>query len=287
MELIFGGLALGAIYTLVALGVILVFRATSVVNFAQGEILMLGAYAYVFTFGATGNPLVQVAVAILVGAAAGLVCFFVTHFLLRGASPIVLVIGTLSLLVFAQSTARLLWTDNPRRAEPWIFGDRDVHLAAAAISVNSLTCLVVTAAAAGGLILWLEMTSYGRSVRAVAEDQWRAALSGIHVRRMLAISWGIGGALAALGGVMLSPVTGVFPTMGAQIIFPAFIAAILGGFTNLGGAVVGGLLLGLVQTYAVVYVGGAFRDAVTFGLLLVLLLLRPDGLFRSARLRTV
>lgn len=287
MELAIGGLALGAVYALVALGVILIFRATSVVNFAQGEILMIGAYAYTLTAERTDLAVVQLAVALAAGSAAGLVCFGVTHFLLKGAGAIVLVIGTLALLVFAQSTARLIFTDNPRRADAWLVGDRDVQILGATVAANSLTVLALTALAAVALLVWLGATTYGRSVRAVAEDQWRAALSGIHVRRMLAISWIIGGALAALGGVLLSPVTGVFPTMGAQIIFPAFIAALLGGFTRLDGALVGGLAIGLIQTYAVFYFGGVFRDVVMFSLLLLILLVRPQGLFGGARVRTV
>ena len=130
-------------------------------------------------------------------------------------------------------------------------------------------------------------TTFGRSVLAAAEDPWRAALTGVNVRLTLATSWAVGGALAGLAGLLLAPVIGVFPTMGADVIFPAFIAAILGGFSSIAGALIGGLLLGLIQTYAVVYLGGALKDVATFAFLLAVLLWRPSGLLRMATARRV
>lgn len=285
MELLIGGLAIGSIYALVALGIVMVFRSTGIVNFAQGELLMIGGYTYILTAEITDSGLVQMLAALAAGVTGGLACFVVTHFLLRRATEIGLVIGTLALLIFAQTGARLLFTDNPRRAQGWIFEGRDVTLLGNAFSANSLLAFGVSTVAAVCLLLWLRFTIVGHGVRAVAEDQWRAALSGVHVKLMLSMSWAIGGALAAVGGVLLSPITGVFPTMGGQVLFPAFIAALLGGFTSLGGALLGGLVVGVIQTYAVVQVGGAFRDVIMFGLLLAILLWRPTGLFRAAQIR--
>lgn len=285
MELLIGGLAIGSTYALVALGVVMVFRSTGIVNFAQGELMMIGAYAYILTAEMTDSAVVQLVAALAAGVAGGLVCFLVTHFLLRRAGEIGLVIGTLALLIFAQTGARLRYTDNPRNAPGWIFDGGEVSLLGNSVSANSLLAFGVSTVVAAALLLWLRFTIVGHSVRAVAEDQWRAALSGVHVKIMLSMSWAIGGALAAIAGVLLSPVTGVFPTMGGQVLFPAFIAALLGGFTSLQGALLGGLVVGVVQTYAVVQVGGAFRDVIMFALLLAILLWRPTGLFRAARLR--
>lgn len=285
MGLLIGGVAIGSIYALVALGVVMIFRSTGIVNFAQGELLMIGAYAYILTAGVTDSAALQLLAALGAGVAGGLICFLATHFLLRRATEIGLVIGTLALLIFAQTGARLLFTDNPRRAQGWIFEGSNVTLLGTTVSSNSLLAFGVSAVAAISLLLWLRFTIIGHSVRAVAEDQWRAALSGVHVKLMLSMSWAIGGGLAGVAGVLLSPITGVFPTMGGQVLFPAFIAALLGGFTSLEGAVIGGLAVGLIQTYAVVQVGGAFRDVIMFALLLAILLWRPTGLFRAARIR--
>ena len=287
MELLIGGLASGSITALIALGVVMVFRATGIVNFAQGELLMIGAYSYVLASRMTDSPVLQIAIALSAGAIGGLVCFEVTHFFLRGASDIVLVIGTLALLIFAQSGARIIFTDNPQRAVGWISGSANINIFGASIAVNSILTLIVSAIAAAALLVWLGFTRVGHSVQAAAEDSWRASLTGVHVRRTLGLSWAIGGALAAMAGVFLSPITGVYPTMGADVILSAFVAVSIGGFKSLTGALLGGLIVGVVQTYAVTYLGGAFRDVVLFVILLGLLLWRPTGLFQGRKTRVV
>lgn len=285
MTILIGGIAIGAVYALVAVGLTLIFRATGVVNFAQGEMLMIGAYSYVLLAQRGLPPAVQMGGAILAGAAVGLIFFVVTRVLLRRAAEITVVIGTLAISILIQAGARLQFTDNPMRAEPWIFGERDLSLGGTTLSVNSLTIIVVTALVGIGLYLWFSRTLYGKAMRAVAEDPQRAALTGIPVRSMLLLSWVGGGIVAAIAGALLSPITGVFPAMGATVLFPAFIAAALGGFESVAGSLLGGVLLGVIQTLAVVGVGGIFRDVVTFLVLLAVLIWRPQGLFAAAAMR--
>lgn len=285
MTLAVGGLAIGAVYALIAVGIVLVFRTTGIVNFAQGELLMIGAYAYVLSAGVSTSPAVTILAAVAAGLLAGTLFFVVVHFLLRGRGEITVVIGTLALLVLLQAAARLQYTDNPRRAEGWLFGDATLSLGGANLSANSLLILAVALLTGVGLFLFFRLTPIGKSMLAVAESPHRAALSGIPVRTVLWISWAMGGVLAAVGGVLVSPSTGVFPSIGGVVLFPAVIGALLGGFDSVLGAMIGGLLLGLVETYAVVLVGGAYRDLVVFALLLVVLLVRPSGLFGSRSLR--
>ena len=287
MDVFIGGLAIGSVYALLAIGVVLVFRATAVVNFAQGELMMVSAYAYVLVADRTDSPVLQLLAAVLAGAAGGLLCYVVAHVLLPAASKIGQVIGTIALLILLQAGARYLFTDIPLSAEPWLFGDRDIELFGTPVAANTLLILGVTVAATGALFYWQGMTVYGRAVRAVAEDPWRAALSGIHVASTLATSWAVGGALAGVAAVLLSPVVGVFPTMGVDVIFPAFIAAVLGGFSSILGSLIGGLALGLIQTYAVVTFGGTFKDAVMFAVLLAVLLWRPTGILAARTARRV
>lgn len=287
MELLIGGLAIGSVYALLAIGVVLVYRATSVVNFAQGEVMMVAAYAYVLVAERTESAPLQLLAALLAGVAAALLCFAVAHLLLPTSSKIGQVIGTISLLILLQAGARYLFTDDPVRADPWLFGERDVELFGATVAANSLLMLGTAVAATGALFCWQGMTVYGRAMLAVAEDPWRAALSGIHVTGTLAASWAVGGALAGIAAVLIGPITGVFPTMGVDVIFPAFIAAVLGGFSSILGALIGGLALGLIQTYAVVAVGGGFKQAVMFAVLLAVLLWRPTGIFAARGAREV
>ena len=287
MNLFIGGLAIGAVYALLAIGVVLVFRASGVVNFAQGEVMMVSAYAYVFASQYFPSPAVQVALALLAGMLGSLLCFAVAHLLLPRASKIAQVIGTLAVLILLQAGARYAFTDVPLRAEVWIFGDIDVKIFGALVPINSVMILVVTTLAAAALFYWQGSTLYGRAVRAVAEDEWRAALCGIHVRTTLAVSWAVGGLLAGIAGVLISPLIGVFPTMGDHILLPAFIGAVMGGFSSILGALIGGLALGLIQTYAVVTFGGAMKEVVMFAAFIAVLLWRPSGLFTVAQARRV
>lgn len=285
MNLLIGGLAIGAIYALVAVGIVLVFRATNIVNFAQGELLMVGAYAYALLAQAGVPSSLAMAGALAVGAAFGLLCFLVTHVLLRRASDFGVVIGTLALLILLQSLARHLFTDDPRAVEGWLVGSAVVTIGNAVVTANALLTLGIVLVVSVMLYFWLHATLFGQAMRAVAEDHHRAALTGISVSRTLAVSWMMGGALAALGGVMLSPITGVFPTIGTTVLFAAFFATVLGGFHSLPGALVGGLLLGVVETYANVHFGGAYRNVVIFVVLVAVLVIRPQGIVGAFRLR--
>lgn len=280
-----GGIALGSIYALVAIGIVLIYKATDVVNFAQGEFLMAGAYTYILVSAMTDSPALQMGSAVLVGASLGFVFFVITHFVLARADHIPVVIGTLALFILLQAGARSLFTDNPRRAEAWLFGDQVVRIGNATVSMNAVVTLAVMTVVGLALYLWFGRTPYGKAMSAVAENKYGAALSGLPVRTLLGASWVIGGALAGVGGVLLAPIVGVFPAMGASVLFSAFIAALLGGFTSIAGALVGGVLLGLLHTYGVVTIGGAMRDVVTFGVLILVLLVRPTGLFAAARTR--
>jgi branched-chain amino acid transport system permease protein len=287
MDLLVGGLSIGAVYALVAIGIVLIYRATSIVNFAQGELMMASAYCALFVGETTGSSGLQLFAALGAGALGGLTCFVLTNILLRGSDHMTLVIGTLGLLILLQTSARYLFTDIPMRAEGWLFGDHNVAILGTSVPANSILLLGSAVVVSGALLAWQNGTTYGRAVLAAAEDPWRAALSGIHVRTTLATSWAFGGALAGFAGLLLGPVVGVFPTMGADVIFPAFIAAILGGFHSISGALIGGLLLGLIQTYAVVYLGGAWKEVASFAALLAILLWRPTGLLRAATARRV
>jgi branched-chain amino acid transport system permease protein len=287
MTNIIGGLALGSIYALIAVGVALVYRTTGVVNFAQGELVAIGAYAYIMASSWTASPALTMLSALLGGAVAGAIFFFVVHVLLRGREQLRQVVGTIAMLTLIQGGIRLIATDRPHRAETWLFADRTIHLAGAALPANSLVIIAVLLLTASALFLWFTFTTVGKAMAAVAEDPVRSALSGIPVRSMLLISWIAAGAMAAMAGVLISPVTGAFPQMGAQVFLAAVVGAVVGGLDSIAGALLGGLLVGVVQTYAVIVVGGSYRDVIVFGLLLLFLLIRPAGLFGSSALRQV
>ena len=183
MELVLGGLAIGSVYSLVAIGIVLSYRAAGVNNFAHGELVMISAYAYVLMHDLTGSPFWEVVAALGAGAAGGLLCFVLTGVILRGSAEITLIIATLGLLILFQSTARHLFTDTPLRAEAWVFGERDVALFNALVPANSLLILGVTVLATALLVYWQRATVFGQAVLAAAEDPWRAADNPLLARR--------------------------------------------------------------------------------------------------------
>ncbi len=280
-----GGLASCAIYALLAIGIVVIVRATGVVNFAQGEIAMVAAYAYLFAQEMGGSPGVQIAAAIGAGSSIALVFFFVTHTLLHRASHLAVVMGTIALSLLLQGVARLIFTDYRRRAEPWLVGNTDIQLGATAVTMNSILTISVATVLVVALGAWFRFTYYGRAAQAVAENRELASSSGINTTLMLGLSWIVGGVLASFTGVLFAPESGVFPGMAGHLVLASFTAALLGGFHSVAGAFLGGIVLGLLQTIAVVLIGGGLRDVVTFGVILVILLLRPKGLLRVARLR--
>lgn len=270
---------------LVSLGLVVVFRTTGIVNFAQGELLMIGAYADVLASGQSTSPIVQLGAIILAGVAAGVVCFLLAHVLLGRGQELVVVLGTFGFSMLLQAIARLAFTDTPMTGRAWLFGDMDVTLGSTVVSANALLTISLAIVLTVGLALWFRYSLVGKAMETVAESQRTAALTGIRVRPMLLASWVIGGVLASIGGMLLVPITGAFPTVGATVLLPAFFVIVIGGLENLEAALVGGFLLGLLQTYAVVAVGGALREVVIFAVLLIVLLVRPNGLLGAIQLR--
>jgi branched-chain amino acid transport system permease protein len=283
-----GGLGIGAIYGLMAVGVVLIFRTTSRVNFAHGEVLTLGAYGYWIALDHHTNAAVQFGVVLVLGVLLGAIFFVLTHYLLGRGDELVVVIGTLGVSVIIVNAIRLHWTDLGHRVPGWLTGYSTVPIGSGEVApANTFMILGVGLAATLGLHLWFQRSRAGQAVRAVAESREDAALSGIPVRRMLLLSWCGGCAFAALSGLLLAPAVNVYPNMGADILFKGFVAAALGGFESIIGAMVGGLLLGLIEVHSNHLIGSELKDLVSFAILLLVLLLRPSGLFGRTQLRRV
>jgi branched-chain amino acid transport system permease protein len=281
MNLLVGGLALGAIYGLVAIGVVLIARTTGVVNFAQGDLVTAGAYGYVLTSVATASPLLRLAGAVAGGMLLGVGLYFVTAHVLRKSSRIGVVIGTFGVSIVAEALLRHRFSDNPKAADAWLFGERTVAFGGTIVPANSLVMIAAAVLIGIALHAWLRFTLSGKAMESVAEDPRKAGLTGIPVARNLLISWLLGGTIAAVGGMLIAPITGVYPTMGAELLLAAFVAALIGGFSSVIGALLGGLSLGVLQTYAIVIVGGTLRELIVFSAVLLILLLRPTGLIRG------
>jgi branched-chain amino acid transport system permease protein len=274
------GIALGAIVALVAAGFLVLYKATGVVNFAHGDLMTAGAYVAAWGVNTQHMPiLVAYAVALVVLALVGILMERLVFAPLRHRSMMVIVIGTLgAALVIRYSLA--LWRGSTPQQLPTPVGTNNVwHVAGAAIAYQRTMIVIVATIILGGLYYLFHGTSFGRQVRALAADRETAQLQGIRVRRMSLIAFGLSAALAALAGILIAPLTSVDLSLGFNIMLIAFAAAIVGGFGNLTGVIVGSLIIGLVQQLVGGYVFQTFSAALPFVVMLVIIVLRPTGLF--------
>jgi len=272
------GVILGAGYALIAVGLTLVYGILEVVNFAHGELYMVGAYA-ALSLTLAGAPYGWAApAAVLAVGAVGWVAYRLAIRPTLSRPYEAAILATLAVSIIVQNGARLIWTATPREV-PSPLAYHVVEIGTVAVTSQQLLVLGVAAAAFGGLHLLIFHTRMGRAVRACAQSRDGCLMVGVDVRRVAAVTVVIGGALAGLAGVAMAPVYNISPTMGTGAVFKAFAVVIIGGMGNVLGAAAVGLALGLLESL----VGGYFtltaRDAVGFLGMIGVLLLRPQGLF--------
>ncbi|HLI33317.1 MAG TPA: branched-chain amino acid ABC transporter permease [Solirubrobacteraceae bacterium] len=288
IDLTLSGISNGAIYAAVALALVLIWRATRIVNFAQGAMLMITTYIAAALVEA-GNPYW---LALVVAVAAGLVFGALTELVLirrvESAPPINAVIVTLGLLVFLEALAGMIWSDTPR-AFPAAFSIQGYEVGHTRIlfSPNSTFIVCVVALVALALGALFRYTSLGLKLRAAAFAPEVARLLGVRVGRMFTIGWALAAGVGALAGALVAPSTFVGPSNFDPILIFAFTAAVLGGLESPLGAIVGGVLIGLVLSYVSGYEGEALAPLAALAMLLLTLMLRPTGIFAASRERRV
>lgn len=294
LQLCFAGIALGARYALVALGFVVIYRATGVINFAQGGLVALGAY---LAFQGTQRWELPFAAAVVFALlATALVGILIERLVLRrmvGQPAFAVVMITIGVLFVIEELIPTIWGSAARNlGDPW--GVRTVDAGGVVLAVADLWTIALTAAALGAFFAFFRLSRYGLAMRAAAFDPEAALAQGISVRRVVALSWAIAGIVAALAGVTLAAgATGVDPTI-SFIALAAFPAMILGGLDSPLGAVVGGLVIGVTQTLTAGYqpdwapwLGTNFHVVMPYLVMVVVLLVRPYGLFGTPEVRRV
>jgi len=276
-QFLLSGLTVGAIYALVALGFCIIYNASHVINFAQGEFVMIGGMAAASFLGA-GLPLplaalAAVALAALIGMA--LVKFAVEP--ARGASVVTLIIITIGAAILLRGLASIVW-DKRIHALPAFSGEQPIEIAGATLAPQSLWVIGVTALIVAALWWFFNRTLTGKAILAVSHNRLAAQLMGISVRRVLLVSFGLSAALGALAGILIAPITFTSWDVGVMLGLKGFAAAILGGMGSGPGAVLGGLTLGLLESLGAGYISSAYKDAIAFIIILVVLVLMPGGL---------
>jgi branched-chain amino acid transport system permease protein len=282
------GVVSGSIYALIALGYVIIYKATDVVNFAQGDLVMVGAYSGIVAYSLLNLPFgVALAAAVAVGTLLGLsVGGIVSTMLVRFRSSFVnTIIVTLSIGIVLNSGAMLIFGPNPYPLST-SFGKEPLIFGGIRITPLNLMIIVFSAIIMAVLFLFFRYTRVGKAMRATAQNRAAASLMGINVGRMFALSWTLGSVLGALGGVLLAPLIHAEPGMGIVAV-KAFAAAIIGGFTSLPGAIVGGLFLGILENLGGGYVSTAFKDGIAYLVLGVILLVKPTGFFERKAVRRV
>jgi branched-chain amino acid transport system permease protein len=285
-QLIVSSLTLGSIYALAALGFAVIYRATDVVNFAQGELMMLGAMIALVLFRDMHLPYLLVVV-IAVGGCM-LIALGVERIAFRpllGAPHITVLLSTVAVGQIIRSGVRAFHGDDFGIFPP-IVSMEPIAVFGVRFTALNLLVLALTAVALLAFAFLFSSTRMGWAMRATAQNARAAAIVGIRVPLVFSQTWMIAGGLAAVAGLLLAPLIIVTPDMGV-IANKGFVAAILGGFSSLPGAVVGGLLLGLAENLIGVYVTSAYKDVLVFALLILLLLFRPSGLFGRKMLHRV
>ena len=278
VQFLVSGLTVGAVYALVALGFTLVYNASDVVNFAQGEFVMLGGMVTVFA-SAAGIPLPLAALlAVVVSVVVGLLLYWLAIEPARDASPVTLIIITIGASILLRGAAQILF-DKQFHKLPSISGDTPVNLLGAAIQPQSFWVLGGTAVIVILLYVFLERTVLGKAVLATAANKHAARLVGINTTTVMALAFGGSAAIGAVAGVLITPITLTSYDVGTLLALKGFAAAMLGGMGNPLGAVAGGLLLGLLEAFGVGYISSTYKDAFAFIVILLVLFAMPQGLF--------
>ncbi len=279
---IIDGLSLGAIYALIALGYTMVYGIAKMLNFAHGDIIMVGAYT-IFTSLLIANSAVSIILAIIlpivICTLLGIAVERAAYRPLRGASPLAVLITAIGVSYLLQGLAQLIFGETPEMVSFKIPGN------IGSLNVYTLVTLLVAAAIMVGLTLFVKYTRTGRAMVAVSEDRSAASLMGINVNKIIAITFAIGSALAACASIFyLMQIPKVSPTFGAMPGIKAFTAAVIGGIGSIPGAMLGGVLLGLIEKISLSIPALApYTTSIEFSLLIVILLVKPSGLLGKRR----
>lgn len=292
LQQLLNGLSMGAIYALIALGYTMVYGVLRFINFAHSDVFMVGAYTgfYLAPRLGTGSLLGGIAIllcAMVTCAALGMTIEKLAYKPLRGRSTLTVLITAIGVSLFLQNAGQKLFGTNPKPF-PRIFPESQLHFGGLTISSNQIIVLAVTVVLLATLHHIVNRTKIGTAMRAVSFNATAASLVGINNNRVISFTFALGSSLAGAGGILYAlNYPSIDPLMGTLPGLKAFVAAVLGGIGNIPGAALGGLLIGLVETFVSGTRASTFRDAIAFAILILILLFRPTGLLGKAGVEKV
>ena len=287
LQIAFGGLATGSIYALVALGFNVVFRSTDAINFSQGEWVMAGGMIAAWIHAQFAWPLIGIVpLAVISVAVLGFACERLSVYPLSQPTPMSITLVTIGFAIATKALVMLVLGKQPMSL-PSFSGVEPIRVAGASLQPQALWIVGLLLATMLGVHLFFERTLLGRAMKAAAADREAAALVGINVSRTVMWSFVIAAGTGALAGIIITPITLTSFNAGTVLGFKGFSAAMLGGLGNVPGALAGGLLLGLLESFSAAFISSKYKDAVAFIVLLFLLFFRPAGLFGRAGVQKV
>ena len=281
LQYLINGISIGSVYAIIALGYTMVYGIAKMLNFAHGDVIMIGAYISFCVTSYLGLPAwVSVIAAVAVCTLLGITIEGLAYKPLRGTPSLAVLITAIGVSYFLQNAAQLIWSSSPKNftsvvtMKPISMADGKIVITGEVLLTVAVCILVMV-----GLTLFTGKTRTGKAMRAVSEDRDAAQLMGINVNQTISTTFAIGSALAAIAGVLLcSTVPTLQPTTGSMPGIRAFTAAVFGGIGSIPGAMLGGILLGIIETFSKAYLSTQFSDAIVFSVLIIILLVKPAGL---------
>lgn len=285
LSYLINGISLGSVYAIIALGYTMVYGIAKMLNFAHGDVIMVGAYVCYLVFNNVGLPWwLSIIASMVVCTALGIIIEKLAYKPLRAASSLAVLITAIGVSYFLQNAALLLWTSSPKNFPTSFFeikGEKgftifDGQLQISYTALVTIVCCIIIMIA---LTIFTEKTKMGKAMRAVSENKEAARLMGINVNKTISITFAIGSGLAAIAGVLLCSAYPILqPTTGSMPGIKAFTAAVFGGIGSIPGAFLGGILLGILEIFAKAYISTQLSDAIVFAVLIIMLLVKPTGL---------
>ena len=281
LQYLINGISIGAVYAIIALGYTMVYGIAKMLNFAHGDVIMVGAYISFCVTNYLGlSAIVSIVAAMAICTLLGILIEGLAYKPLRGTPSLAVLITAIGVSYFLQNAAQLIWGAAPKNFTSVVtMAPIKLFDGGLVITGEAILTVVVSALVMVGLTLFTAKTKTGKAMRAVSENRDAAQLMGINVNRTISTTFAIGSALAAVAGVLLcSTVPTLQPTTGSMPGIRAFTAAVIGGIGSMPGAMLGGVLLGVIETFSKKYISTEFSDAIVFAVLIVILLVKPAGL---------
>lgn len=288
-QLLISGFVLGSIYALIALGYSLIYKASGLMSFVQGDVLTLGAYLGLTFYATLHLPFVVSLLLTMLLAFLFGICLekgVIRKLLNKNVLPIYVVLATIAISFIIQNGVQLAW-GTIALPFPSIFKVSSVKILGVSVQPEALLCVIVSLFCMLLLHFFMTKTKLGTSMRAASMDSIAAEACGIDVSLSTGITWGLSAGLAAIGGMLIGPIYGVYSILGSTIGRKGFAGAVIGGYGNMYGAMVGGIILGIIETLVTGYISSTYRNLIAYVILLVFLFIKPTGIFNERAIQDV